>query len=178
MIADGLSRDTPLLTEWTLHPEVFSVLRLLFPGMEVDLFATRHTTRLPNYVSPLPDPQAQGVDAFTDSGQGRDLYAFPSMCLVPQVLHRLETCTCVMTLIAPLQWRRPWVTSLAHRLLQRPLRLPLRDDLLLRPGSSLRFPGPSRTQPSCLSFVRRVLTTGDTHTEWWTESWPLDELLP
>ena len=135
VIADGLSRDTPLHTEWTLNREVFQQVLQHFPTMQIDLFATRHNNRLQQFVSPFQDPLAIAVDGLTFDWEGRDLYAFPPVVLVPRVIQRLQQFHCTLTLVAPLQWNRPWISTLRDRLLSPPLILPLRPDLLLQPGS-------------------------------------------
>ena len=133
VIADGLSRNRCLHTEWTLHPEVFLAVQNLYPTMEIDLFATRYNARLPQFVSPFPDDQALAVDGLAFNLSGRDLYAFPPTPLVPLLLARMDDQQCLITLIAPLQWKRPWVSSLLRRCLRPPVRLPLRPDLLRQP---------------------------------------------
>eukprot|EP00745_Piridium_sociabile_P006168 TRINITY_DN139_c0_g1_i13.p2 TRINITY_DN139_c0_g1~~TRINITY_DN139_c0_g1_i13.p2 ORF type:complete len:243 (+),score=17.73 TRINITY_DN139_c0_g1_i13:2924-3652(+) len=58
LIADGLSRQSPLSTEWSLDRSVFALIRNHFPSMTIDLFATRHNAQLELFVSPFPDPLA------------------------------------------------------------------------------------------------------------------------
>ena len=43
----------------------------------MDLFATRYNHKLPQFVSPVPDPQAWAVGALSLSWEGLDPYAFP-----------------------------------------------------------------------------------------------------
>ena len=65
MVADGLSRDVPLPSEWSLDDHSFQLLcrREFLP--EVDLFATRENNKVPVFVSPLQDHLAVDVDAFS-----------------------------------------------------------------------------------------------------------------
>ena len=58
--------------EWSLHPEVFKAI-----CSQVDLFATRFNNKLPQFVSPVLDPQAWAVDALSLSWENLDPYAFP-----------------------------------------------------------------------------------------------------
>ena len=136
VIADSLYRQRPLATEWSLHPLVFQAVQLLYPNMSIDLFATRYNIRLPLFVSPFPDELAMAVDGLSLSWSGRDCYAFPPTALVPLILAKLETEDCALTLVAPLQWRRPWITPLQRLCLHAPLRLPLLPDLLTQPISN------------------------------------------
>ena len=43
----------------------------------MDLFATRLNTKLPLYVSPIPDPQAWAVDALNIPWENLVAYAYP-----------------------------------------------------------------------------------------------------
>jgi hypothetical protein len=72
--------------------------------------------RLPVFVSPFPYERALAVDRLMFDWTGRDVYAFPPILLIPQVVKKLEKEQCVVTLVAPLQWTRSWTTSLARKL--------------------------------------------------------------
>ena len=77
MIADKLSRlGQTIQTEWSLHPEVFQAICSRWHQPQVDLFATRFNNKLPQFVSPVPDPQAWAVDALSLSWENLDPYAF------------------------------------------------------------------------------------------------------
>jgi hypothetical protein len=141
VIADSLSRRDILHTEWTLNPEVFDSVRRAYPSISVDVFATRLNHRLPLYVSPFPDELALAIDGLQFDWTHRDIYAYPPTALIPRVLSKLEKETCMVALIAPLQWTRIWTTQLANRAIHPPLRLPIRTDLLLQPASSALRPG-------------------------------------
>ena len=78
VIADRLSRKGQVQqTEWSLHPEVFKLMsRVLYKPM-VDGFATADNTKLPLYISPVPDPEAYAVDALSTPWHNLCLYLFP-----------------------------------------------------------------------------------------------------
>ena len=58
MIADKLSRlGQTIQREWSLHPEVFQAICSQWHQPQVDLFATRFNNKLPQFVSPVPDPR-------------------------------------------------------------------------------------------------------------------------
>ena len=77
MIADKLSRlGQTIQTKWSLHPEVFKAICSWWHQPQVDLFATRFNNKLPQFVSPVPDPQAWAVDALSLSWEGLDPYTF------------------------------------------------------------------------------------------------------
>ena len=140
VIADDLSRNTPLATEWTLNQEVFVLIQARYPNMEIYLFATRYNKQLPLFVSPFPDPLALGTDGLSLSWENKDLYAFPPSLLIPAILKKLATTHCLLTLVAPLDWNHSWTNSLVQRSLFPPNPLPLRPDLLHQPGLEFRHP--------------------------------------
>ena len=57
----------PNQTEWSLHQEVFDLLCQTWHHPQVDMFVTRYSYKLAQYVSPVPDPTAWAVDALTVS---------------------------------------------------------------------------------------------------------------
>ena len=78
VIADKLSRlGQTIQTEWSLHPEFFQALWSRWHQPEVYLFATRFNTKLPQFVSLVPELQAWAVDALSLSWEDLDPYAFP-----------------------------------------------------------------------------------------------------
>ena len=90
VIADKLSRlGQTIHTEWSLNPEVFKAICNRWHRPQVDLFATRFNNKLPQFVSPVPDPQAWAVDALSLSWEGLDPYAFPPAAILGKVVEKL-----------------------------------------------------------------------------------------
>ena len=87
VIADKLSRHHQVIqTEWSLHPDVFAQICHRWHLPKLDLFVTRYNCKLPQFVSPVPDPKAWAVDALSLSWEDLDLYAFPPVPLLTNVL--------------------------------------------------------------------------------------------
>ena len=83
--ADGLSRRTRDHC-YSLPNSLFEYFCEQFQLVpEIDLFATRHNTKLPNFYSEKPDPFSQGFDSFTMPWPG-SIYAFPPVMLVGKFL--------------------------------------------------------------------------------------------
>ena len=103
VIADKLSRlGQTIQTEWSLHPEVFQAICSRWHQPQVDLFATRFNNKLPQFVSPVPDPQAWAVDALSLSWEDLDPYAFPPAAMLGKVVEKLQDYPCNrIILIAP-----------------------------------------------------------------------------
>jgi hypothetical protein len=135
-MADLLSRDQRTVhTEWSLHPSVVRDLweKSFLP--EVDLFATVFNRKLPQYVSPFPDPGAWGVDAMSLNWDNLSVYAFPPFALVSSVVRKLEQSRrCRMVLIAPHWPSRSWFATLKNLSDAAPWPLP---NLLKQPTQQL-----------------------------------------
>ena len=104
VLADSLStKDQILPTEWSLHPAVFSKICSVFGVPQYYFFATRWYHKLPQFVSPVPDPLAPAVDALSWSWPRTLLYAFPPTALVPAVLQKILLDGATVLLVCPLR---------------------------------------------------------------------------
>ena len=103
VIADKLSRlGQTIQTEWSLLPEIFHRICNLWHRPQIDLFATRFNHKLPQFVSPVPDPLAVAVDALTLPWENLDAYAFPPTAMLGKVVEKLQNSPCKrLILIAP-----------------------------------------------------------------------------
>ena len=92
-LADALSRPHQLPhSEWSLNLTVFQSLRRLWP-VQIDLFATSDNHRCSIYFSPFQDPMSAGTDAFLQSWDSLQAYAFPPVAVIPRVLAKLRAST-------------------------------------------------------------------------------------
>ena len=141
VLADALSRPHQLPhLEWSLNMDVFLSLRRLWP-VQIDLFATSDNHRCSIYFSPLHDPMSAGTDAFLQSWDGLQAYAFPPVSLIPRVLAKLHASSGTeLTLVAPHWAQRPWFADLLLLSLAPPVVLPSRRDLLRLPRSRHLYP--------------------------------------
>ena len=141
VLADALSRPHQLPhSEWSLNRDVFQSLRRLWP-VQIDLFATSDNHRCSIYFSPLHDPRSAGTDAFLQSWDGLQAYAFPPVSLIPRVLAKLRASSGTeLTLVAPHWAQRPWFADLLLLSLAPPVALPSRRDLLRLPRSRHLYP--------------------------------------
>ena len=135
VIADKLSRlGQTIQTEWSLHPAVFQAVCARWHQPKVDLFATRFNNKLPQFVSPVPDPQAWAVDALSLSWEDLDPYAFPPAAILGKVLEKLQDYPCNrIILIAPGWPNMPWFWDLVAMSSQIPLCLPSIPNLVSQP---------------------------------------------
>ena len=144
VIADGLSRRNQIQsTEWSLFPQVFKQISKIWESPQVDLFATRLNTKLPLYVSPIPDPQAWAVDALNVRWENLVAYAYPTTALLPKVVQKLQSQMCRLLLIAPGWPSKPWFWDLVEMSLDVRRRLPQIRTLLKQPMNNLFHANPA-----------------------------------
>ena len=134
VVADALSHPNQVVgTEWTLHQEVFDSLRKRWPVM-VDLFASSLNHRCGVYFVPVSDPIAAGRDTMLQSWDSSQGYAFPPFSMIPQGLRKLRDSKEVVITLKALFWlQREWFLDHLEVLLEPPLLLPERWDLLWQP---------------------------------------------
>ena len=136
VIADSLSRkDKIIQTEWSLHPQMFSLICKVWHTPMVDMFATKLNHKLPIYVSPVPDANAMNIDALNISWEGLDGYAFCPVALIPKVIQKMNTYRCRMIVVAPGWPRMHWFWDLVNLSTKPPLQLPHWPHLLKQPFS-------------------------------------------
>ena len=145
VLADALSRPHQLPpTEWSLNMTVFLSLRRLWP-VQIVLFATSANHRCSISFSHFRDPMSAGTDAFLQSWEGLQAYAFPPVAIIPRVLATLWASTGTeLTLVAPHWAQCPWPSDLLQLSLAPPVVLPARHDLLHLPWSCHLSPDISR----------------------------------
>ena len=136
VIADSLSRkDKIIQTEWSLHPQIFSLICKVWHTPLVDMFATNLNHKLPICVSPVPDANAMNIDALNISWEGLDGYAFCPVALIPKVIQKMNTYRCRMIVVAPGWPRMHWFWDLVNLSTKPPLQLPHCPHLLKQPFS-------------------------------------------
>ena len=95
VIADKLCRLVQTIqTEWSHHPKVFQAICSRWHQPQVDLFGIRFNNKPPQFVSPVPDPQAWAVDALSLSWENLDPYAFPPAAILGKVVEKLQDYPC------------------------------------------------------------------------------------
>ena len=105
VIVEKLSRlGQTIQMEWSLHPEVFQAICSRLHQPQVDLFATRFNNKLPQFVSPVPDPQAWAVDALSLSWENLDPYAFLPAAFLGKVMEKLQDYPCNRIILTAPGW--------------------------------------------------------------------------
>ena len=139
VIADKLSRHNQVIQmECSLSQQVFSLLFSSWDLPHLDLFATRFNHVLSRFVSPVSDPTAWAVDALSIPWENLDVYAFPPVSLLNQVVSKVMDQGCRrMVLIVPGWPNMPWFWDLVNLSVQIPFQLPLHKDLVSQPVNGL-----------------------------------------
>ena len=89
VVADYKSRNFTDNTEWELNDRIFSKVVDAFGEPDVDLFASRLNTKVKNYVSWQPDPNALAIDAFSIPwSEFKLFYAFPPFSCVARAVEK------------------------------------------------------------------------------------------
>ncbi|XP_068247837.1 uncharacterized protein [Palaemon carinicauda] len=108
VVADALSRTTPLESEWSLDKQSFKWILSQVPGLQVDLFATESNHKLECYVAPNLDPRAYATDAmFLDWNVWKRIYLFHPINLL-KVLDKLRSFRGRVALVAPNWPKSSW----------------------------------------------------------------------
>ena len=116
------------------QPKIFRWLSQIDFQPQLDLFATKFNHKLPQYVSPVPDPKALAVDALEMNWSGLHLYSFPPTALCPLVVKKLiNSQSCRMLLVAPLWETKEWLQDLLALSIRKPVALPLKENILKQP---------------------------------------------
>ena len=123
--ADALSRTFSDNHDYYLSPFCFSILHSHFDFcLDIDLFASRISHRLPRYASRLPDPSAEFVDAFSHPWSG-NLYLFPPLVILNRVISKFIAEECQFgVLIAPFCPTSPFFSSILDLCIAPPILLP------------------------------------------------------
>ena len=97
----------------------------------IDLFATSLITVALSFFAQVLDPMAEGTDAMLQSWYHIQGYAFPSLAMIQQILNKLRNSVgAELTHIALLLRQRPWYPDVLELLVEPPVPLLLRKDLL------------------------------------------------
>ena len=87
VVADLLSRDKPIDSEWELSIESFRALEDRLGSFEIDLFATPMNHKLTKFVSTFNHPRSWAVNAFClNWNQFGAIYLFPPPNALPKVI--------------------------------------------------------------------------------------------
>lgn len=138
--ADAESRIFNDRTEWMLDPQVFKGITQKFGNPEIDLFASRLNKQCAKYASWRPDPEALFVDAFSVKWNNLFFYAFPPFSLIGRCLEKVHANQAEGILIVPLWPSQSWYPKLLRLLVEPPIVIHPKRNLLVLPGTRQLHP--------------------------------------
>ena len=133
-LADKESRSFNDRTEWALKQEIFeSICRHFQERPEIDLFASRLNTKLPNFCAWRSDPNACAINAFTVAWNYNLTYLFPPFSVLAWTLQKLRQDQTDAIIIAPHWPTQPCFAMLLQLKTLEPLPLPCAKSTLYLP---------------------------------------------
>ncbi len=129
--ADEQSRLKTTETEWSLSDNYYLQIKKAFGEPNIDLFATFSNKKCSSYISWMPDPFSENIDAFTLSWRKLNFYAFPPFALVPRVLQKIREEHAVGILVVPYWECQPWFPAFKRMLIGNALYFKPAMDLLM-----------------------------------------------
>lgn len=113
-----------------LAPNYFKFLQSKFGSFKIDLFASYATRQCARFYSYLPDPYAEGVDAFSYTWESGS-YAFPPFNLITRTIQKIQCGNSDVTLVVPNWETQPWFPLFK--------KLAVSEIVILGPNKSLLF---------------------------------------
>ena len=138
--ADRMSRSFNDRLEWRLSEESFLEIIQKFGKPDIDLFASRLNAQLPRYISWMPDPGAESIDAFSVDWKQFMFYAFPPFCLVARCLQKIHNDKACGIIVVPNWPTQAWFPLLKKMMIGEPLILTRSENLLTQPTSGMPHP--------------------------------------
>ena len=117
-----------------LNPDILSdTLDRLDVKPEIDLFASRLNHQFPRYVFYKPGPLCRSCECIHNVMVWYDILFFPSLLYNPSILNKIIKDRARGILVVPDWPRQPWHPILIKRLMQRPVLMSARENLLALP---------------------------------------------
>ena len=142
VVADALSRDSPLLGEWSLDPQERKLLFDWSGLPQIDLMATPFNRQVRRFISPFEHNQSSGVDVrMTNWVKWEKVYIFPPPAMIDWVLSQIAAFKGEVILISCLPptsvlWKIVEGREANHRHLQFPPRQMVREKWVTDVGPS------------------------------------------
>ena len=172
VIADALSRRNQVIpSEWSLHPLIVKRIFKVWQTPLIDLFATKRNTKLPLYISPVPDPEAWAEDALSVSWKGLLGYAYPPPAIMSKVLEKILLEECQVILIASAWPTQSWFNLLLDLSIDHPLRLPVTEDLLKQTDKPMFHSNPGHLKLHAWNLQGGICKNKVIPVNYQTESW-------
>ena len=131
--ADIQSRKFNDQVEWQLNKEIFKHICSVCGTPDIDLFASRLNTQLEKFCAWKPDPDASFIDAFSIDWSEYKCYMFPPFSLLGRCVKKVQYDKTTAILVAPLWPTQAWFSQTMQMLIDTPIMVQTRDNLLSLP---------------------------------------------
>ena len=132
--ADKKSRIFNDDLEWQLNLNFFQNIVEKWGKPDIDMFASRLNNQVKAYCSWKPDPYSVFVDAFTvDWKQFKLIYMFPPFSLLGSCIQKIRLEEANAVVVAPLWPTQPWFTRLMEMLVDQPILIRRKKDMIFMP---------------------------------------------
>ncbi len=139
-LADFESRKQDNNTEWSLNDVIYNKITEIFIKPTIDLFASYLNYKVDKYVSWMPDPKAFATNTFHNNFSNEIFYAFPPFSLLNRFLQKVEMENMEGILIAPAWSTQPFFPILHRLLIQIPIQIRWKKDILSHPNKNMPHP--------------------------------------
>ncbi|XP_067217303.1 uncharacterized protein [Linepithema humile] len=160
--ADAESRVVSEGTEWTLDHRYFSIINHRFGQFDIDLFASSINNKCVRFVSWLPDPLAEAVDAFSLHWGSFYFYAFPPFILILKVLRKIISDEAEGVVVVPWWPVQPWFPLFNRIIVSRPICFNPNINMLSSPFRKFH-PAWDRITLIAARLSGKPLSTGELH---------------
>lgn len=132
--ADFLSRNQDNSGEWSLLNSVFrDIIDSFKVTPTIDLFANRNNCKVNRFISWQPDPFALCFDTFLQYVDNEIFWAFPPFNLITKFLRKVQLEELEGVLVVPSWSTQPFFSLLINLLIDVPIIIRWRDNLLSHP---------------------------------------------
>lgn len=132
-VADSLSRNFSPSVDWELNDQLFKEVVHIFGQPSVDLFASRHNTKVQKYCSWFSDQYCWRTDAFSFQWSNEFFYIFPPFRLVGRCWRKIMLDNTRAILVTPEWPNQHWYGSV-KRTAKKEVRFPGRITNLSSPS--------------------------------------------
>ena len=137
--ADWESRNVQDNSEWKLSPKVFQRICQMREVPVIDLFASRLSNQVKNYMAWKLDPFSIATDALQQNWSvHRCLYAFPPFSLILRILRKVDQEKVEKLILVTPDWQtQVWYPRVMEMSIANPILLPKLDKLLINPSGQI-----------------------------------------
>ncbi|XP_013393681.1 uncharacterized protein LOC106161315 isoform X1 [Lingula anatina] len=139
--ADKASREFKDDLEWKLDSKIFHKICNFWGIPDIDCFASRINAQVETYCSWKPDPNCSFVDAFTiDWETFNSVYLFPPFSLLGNCVQKVRQDRAKGIIVAPMWPTQAWFPRLMELLVEKPVIIQKKKNLLRLPHLQLKHP--------------------------------------